>query len=430
MTTGTVVGYTKNYRLAKIAANARGYADEEHSNLTIMDTVLFALGGISGILGEWLNATAYLVGDRVIDTDGKVYQCAIANTSAASGTFTNDRTANPTFWTLILNAPVSRGTWATGIVYNANDFVFDGVGDRYAVCNTTHTSTTTFATDIAFWDILIDFNKFTNDLTVQKSNPAFILDDTDESAGDDFAQFILQGAVAAVQGTANGKLIFEGFGTNVNLDQLDVRWGGSLEKIWHAGNDGAASGLDADLLDAVQGAAYAREISEQSVWIPAASLTPALTNGGILAATEELSTDNVMIHGMDFDASTRQNAQFSFQAPKGADESAALILQGEWTDGDTAGTLSVKWGFEALAVAADESLNGTYGTAVVAADSTFTATKDRHVSAEVSITPGGTWAAGDWITVQIFRDIADDYTQKARLTGIHMRYSTTTLTDA
>lgn len=33
-------------------------------------------------------------------------------------------------------------------------------------------------------------------------------------------------------------------------------WGGST--IWHAGNDGAASGLDSDLLDGVQGANYAR----------------------------------------------------------------------------------------------------------------------------------------------------------------------------
>ena len=224
-------------------------------------------------------------------------------------------------------------------------------------------------------------------------------------------------------------LKFAGFG-DVDLTAFEAKFSGAYHEVWTAGNDGAGSGLDADLLDGVEGAAFALEVGQQSVWIPAASLEPATTNGAILVAAEELSTDNVMIRGMEFDASTRQNAQFSFQAPKGADETAALVLAAEWTDGDVAGTGDVKWGFEALAVAADESLNGTYGTAVVAADSTFTTTKDRHVSAEVSITPGGTWATEDWITVQIFRDIADDYTQKAKLIGIRMHYTTTTLSDS
>ena len=154
MTTGTILGFTANYRLALIHPDARAWADEQHNNLVVIDTVMFALGNLSGILGAWTNSTAYIIGDRLIDTDGAVYQCDIAHTSDATGTFTAYRTANPNDWSLILITPTSRGTWVTSVQYNANDFVLDA--GRYAVCNTTHTSTSSFDADIANWDVLID----------------------------------------------------------------------------------------------------------------------------------------------------------------------------------------------------------------------------------------------------------------------------------
>lgn len=41
-------------------------------------------------------------------------------------------------------------------------------------------------------------------------------------------------------------------------DGLFYHWSGGSAKVWHAGNDGSGSGLDADLLDGVQGSNYAR----------------------------------------------------------------------------------------------------------------------------------------------------------------------------
>jgi hypothetical protein len=47
----------------------------------------------------WANNTAYVAGNRRYDTvDGSVWDCAVNNTSAASGTFADDRTARPTLW--------------------------------------------------------------------------------------------------------------------------------------------------------------------------------------------------------------------------------------------------------------------------------------------------------------------------------------------
>ncbi len=279
MTVGTILGYTTNYRLALLNPNARSWADEDHSNWTVVDTVLFALSGLSGILGAWVNSTAYIVGDRLIDTDGAVYQCAVANTSASTDTFTADRTANPTFWNLILNAPVSRGTWATGIKYNANDFVLDA--GRYAVCNTTHTSTSSFDTDIANWDILIDVG---NPFTIVDNNPALILEDDDASASDDFAGFKLTGAVALLEGTANGVLKFAGYG-DVNLTAFEAKFGGAYHEIWTAGNDGTGSGLDADLLDGVEGSGYELALGYSPVDVAGDTMTGFLTLSGNATAS-------------------------------------------------------------------------------------------------------------------------------------------------
>jgi hypothetical protein len=48
---------------------------------------------------DWLNATAYTVGDLILDTDlDTVYECLVSHTSPATGTFADQRTSEPTFW--------------------------------------------------------------------------------------------------------------------------------------------------------------------------------------------------------------------------------------------------------------------------------------------------------------------------------------------
>lgn len=63
--------------------------------------------------------------------------------------------------------------------------------------------------------------------------------------------------VSGVANAANGYIVFG----NSNTTALGRAGTGALtyggNTIWHAGNDGAASGLDADLLDGQQGSYYA-----------------------------------------------------------------------------------------------------------------------------------------------------------------------------
>lgn len=71
---------------------------EEWSNWDLLDSILKGLGATS-VRGPWINSTAYLVSDRVIDANGTVYECGVAHTSAAlPTTFAQDRTVNPTYW--------------------------------------------------------------------------------------------------------------------------------------------------------------------------------------------------------------------------------------------------------------------------------------------------------------------------------------------
>ena len=167
--TGIVAGLTPNFQLSKIAFDARGWDAEFNRNLSVIDAALFAATGLSGIGGVWQNSTAYAVGNRVTDEDsGSIFQCAVAHTSSATGTFEEHRTANPTHWNALNTVPVNRGQWTTSVAYNVNDYVIDN--SRFAVCKIAHTSTTSLDADIANWEILV--NLLTDqDQTISEAGP-------------------------------------------------------------------------------------------------------------------------------------------------------------------------------------------------------------------------------------------------------------------
>src|SRR5262245_9001102 len=56
---------------------------------------------------NWANGTAYTVGTKVTDpVDTTSWNCAVAHTSAAAGTFAADRAAHPTYWTSTTAVPL------------------------------------------------------------------------------------------------------------------------------------------------------------------------------------------------------------------------------------------------------------------------------------------------------------------------------------
>lgn len=157
--------FTPNLRLRKASFNTRIWQDKVNDNFAILDAAFGNIFSISGMRGVWDNATAYIVNDAVVDPDlGTIWKCLVSHTSAATGTFLEDRIAHPSNWTAFYQAAGNRGEWASGVAYNYNDFVVRtvlGVG-RWCICLSSHTSGASFDTDLAAgkWAVLIDGNLY------------------------------------------------------------------------------------------------------------------------------------------------------------------------------------------------------------------------------------------------------------------------------
>lgn len=96
------MSYTTNYGFEKIDFNLRPWDTKEYANWDLLDKVLSTIALIPGNKGSWTNSTAYTVGNTVFDPQQLTFwQCAVAHTSAASGTFNADRIINPTYWTYV-----------------------------------------------------------------------------------------------------------------------------------------------------------------------------------------------------------------------------------------------------------------------------------------------------------------------------------------
>lgn len=108
-----------------------------------------------------------------------------------------------------------------------------------------------------------DVSDTTNgNLTISSNQPSLNLSEVDTTtsarlvlaSGD---LYIQAGASGSGNNTSSGDIRITGYNaTNVNA--FTVKSGGSDNTIWHAGNDGSGSGLDADSLDGIQGSSFLR----------------------------------------------------------------------------------------------------------------------------------------------------------------------------
>lgn len=90
---------TPRFRLNLPAYNVPGWDDDVNDNFNILDALLFQVIYINNIQGVWQNSTLYTVGQKVIDeTDSTLWACLVEHTSAASDTFSADRTLHSTYW--------------------------------------------------------------------------------------------------------------------------------------------------------------------------------------------------------------------------------------------------------------------------------------------------------------------------------------------
>ena len=207
-------------------------------------------------------------------------------------------------------------------------------------------------------------------------------------------------------------IIFQSNGSNVaTLDQA-----GLLTATTFAGSGASLTGI----------------AGKQTIWIPAAAITPTASNGCAARTQVETTAGRPDMDVLDFDDGTDEHAQFSVAFPKSWNL-GTVTFQAFWTSTAT-DTDGVAWGLQGVACSNDGTIDVAYGTAVVVTDDNVSAAEDLLVTSESSaITIAGTPADDDLCYFRVFRDVSDgndDMTEDARLIGIKLFFTTDALNDA
>lgn len=163
-------------------------------------------------------------------------------------------------------------------------------------------------------------------------------------------------------------------------------------------------------------AAVAAGGGDNFFWIGASDNIPRVTNGSLVNAGPESTTNKVNYDTVDFDPATSQYVQFWRCWPKGWNTVTAKFI---WTADSGSG--DVVWGAQIRCCVNDDPIDSAFGTAQTATD-TLTASSDLDISPATSaITPAGTVSDGAPTIFQFYRDASaggDTLGTNARLIGV------------
>lgn len=162
-----------------------------------------------------------------------------------------------------------------------------------------------------------------------------------------------------------------------------------------------------------------------SIWVPAAAMI-----GGTSPPLNTVALGSNAIRTLDFDDTALEAVIFSIAMAKSWDE-GDLFFQPYWTAASGSG--SVAWFFAAHAASDDDTLSFNFSVFSGSGDA-FIAANDLHIGGLGSgITPSGTPAAGDLVTIQVGRDptnAGDTFTEDAKLIGVMVFYNVNAGNDA
>ena len=177
-------GYTDNYKFKLINFDTPRWHTLEYANWNMVDA-LFLQSSVPQSRGGWQNNTAYLEGDRTFDEETSAsYRCLVSHTSAATGTFADDRILHPTYWSLQLaGVPVYRGDWVPSVAYVLGDIVC--VDDyTFYLCTVAHTASVAFPADALYWQQVFDAAQVVIDAEAAKDAAYQFSLDAQSSAND------------------------------------------------------------------------------------------------------------------------------------------------------------------------------------------------------------------------------------------------------
>jgi len=169
----------------------------------------------------------------------------------------------------------------------------------------------------------------------------------------------------------------------------------------------------------------------ETMWVPAAAMYGATTNGAAAEQVETTATRPDM-KVLDFDAGTDEFAQFSVAFPKSWNE-GTVTYQVYWTPAST-NTGNCIFGLQGVSCGDSDTIDIAYGTAVNITDAGIGTVEDQQVSAVSSaVTIAGSPAVDQLTYFQLFRDAnagGDTFSADARVLGIKIFFTTDAANDA
>ena len=169
----------------------------------------------------------------------------------------------------------------------------------------------------------------------------------------------------------------------------------------------------------------------ETMWVPAAAMYGATTNGADAQQVETTATRPDM-KVLDFDAGTDEFAQFSVAFPKSWNE-GTVTYQVFWTP-STTNTGNCIFGLQGVAIGDGDTIDIAYGTAVDVTDAGIGTIEDQQVSpVSGDVTIAGSPADDQQTYFQIYRDAnaaGDAFTGVARVLGVKIFYTTDAANDA
>ncbi len=223
--------------------------------------------------------------------------------------------------------------------------------------------------------------------------------------------------------------VFRNATTQAVADTVTVKVSGGSNSITIP--NGATRIIYSDGVEAYQINADQALIGTQSLFIPAAYMKP-LTTSGAATTQVEVTPGKPEVAGYLFPKASAKYVQFDYVFPKQYN-GGTVTIRFRWATSAT-DTDSVVWNCSAVAVSNDDTIVGTYGTAVAVIDAALGAAYDECRSdASSALTISGTPAAGDRIFFKVTRDIAsgsDTVAEDAILTGIEISLTTDKGNDA
>jgi|TARA_R110000782_G_scaffold194198_1_gene283787 hypothetical protein len=178
-----------------------------------------------------------------------------------------------------------------------------------------------------------------------------------------------------------------------------------------------------------QAGVLTRVAGKESMWIPAGSMKPTVSNPCAVLVSVETTSGRPDMVVLDFDKDADEFAQFSVAFPKSWN-AGTVTFQFFWSG--IAATTTVTLTLAGVAFADNDSIDTAYGTAVAVEDTAQGAVEELLVSPESgAITIAGSAGDNELVYFRIGRDVSEDnMAGDCRLHGVKLFFTTDAANDA